>query len=98
MRIRGQLPFAREISAPELVSIVAGGLTPQIEPAALHDLGYAIASYPTTALLAAADAVIVSLRGIGTPTAPAPVATMEDFFRLVGLDEWFAVSERWDAK
>ena len=29
----------------------------------------------------------------GAPVAPA--ATMEDFFRLVGLDEWFAVSERW---
>ena len=42
--------------------------------------------------------MIASLRGIGAPTAPASVATMEDFFRLVGLDEWFAVSERWDAK
>ena len=91
--------IAREISAPTLINIVAGGLTPQVEPAALKDLGYAIAIYPTTALLAATDAVAAALSGIGTVgTAPAPVATMEDFFRLVGLDEWFAVSERWDAK
>jgi len=26
-----------------------------------------------------------------------PVAQMEDFFRLVGLDEWFAVSEKWSS-
>src|SRR5215469_8410109 len=63
--------IAREISAPKLINIVAGGLTPQMEPAALHDLGYAIAIYPTTALLAATDAVIASLRGIGASTAPA---------------------------
>ena len=90
--------IAREISAPKLINIVAGGLTPQIEPAALQDLGYAIAIYPTTALLAATDAAAGALRGIGAATAPAPVATMEDFFRLVGLDEWFAVSERWETK
>ena len=90
---------AREISAPKLINIVAGGLTPQIEPAALRDLGYAIAIYPTTVLLAATNAAIGALRGIAAPdAAPGPVGTMEDFFRLVGLDEWFAVSERWDAR
>jgi len=91
--------IAREISAPKLINIVAGGLTPQIEPAALQELGYAIAIYPTTALLAATDAAASALRGIGGSDAvPAKAATMEDFFRLVGLDEWFAVSERWDAR
>jgi 2-methylisocitrate lyase-like PEP mutase family enzyme len=90
---------AREISAPKLINIVEGGLTPQVEPAALRDLGYAIAIYPTTALLAAANAAIGALRGIGGGAAPpGPAGTMEDFFRLVGLDEWFAVSERWDAR
>ena len=91
--------MAREISAPKLINIVAGGLTPQVEPAALRKLGYAVAIYPTTALLAATGAVINALSGIGAAdAAPAPVATLEDFFRLVGLDEWFAVSERWETK
>jgi 2-methylisocitrate lyase-like PEP mutase family enzyme len=91
--------IAREISAPKLINIVAGGLTPQVEPAALRTLGYAVAIYPTTALLAATGAVVDALSGIGAAgAAPAPVATMEDFFRLVGLDEWFAVSERWETK
>ena len=91
--------IAREISAPKLINIVAGGLTPDIEPAALQELGYSVAIYPTTALLAAADAAIGALRGIGGSDAvPGRTATMEDFFRLVGLDEWFAVSERWETR
>jgi len=88
--------IAREITAPKLINVVAGGLTPEVDQAMLGELGYSIAIYPTTALLAAANAAVTALRGIGGSAAvPPPTARMEDFFRLVGLDEWFAVSERW---
>lgn len=91
--------ISREITAPKLINVVAGGLTPDVDPDTLNKLGYSIAIYPTTALLAAADAAIQALRGLGGSVAetaiPSPIATMEDFFRLVGLDEWSAVSERW---
>jgi 2-methylisocitrate lyase-like PEP mutase family enzyme len=88
--------IGHEITAPKLINIVAGGLTPELDAATLSDLGYSIAIYPTTALLAAASATIGALRGLGGSTAlPAPIATMEDFFRLVGLDEWSAVSDQW---
>jgi 2-methylisocitrate lyase-like PEP mutase family enzyme len=88
--------IAREITAPKLINVVAGGLTPEVEPAMLQELGYSVAIYPTTALLAAANAAVTALRGIGGRDAvPLPISRMEDFFRLVGLDEWFAVSEKW---
>jgi len=91
--------IGREITAPKLVNIVAGGLTPELDAATLSDLGYSIAIYPTTALLAAANATIGALRGLGgqsgLDSVPAPIATMEDFFRVVGLDEWSAISEQW---
>jgi len=88
--------IAREITAPKLINVVAGGLTPEVDQAMLGELGYSIAIYPTTALIAAANAAVTALRGIGGSAAvPPPTARMEDFFRLVGLDEWFAVSERW---
>jgi 2-methylisocitrate lyase-like PEP mutase family enzyme len=88
--------IAREITAPKLINVVAGGLTPEVDPAMLRELGYSIAIYPTTALLAVANAAVTALRGIGGDDAVPPAAVrMEDFFRLVGLDEWFAVSERW---
>src|SRR5580692_9970339 len=88
--------IAREITAPKLINVVAGGLTPEVDPPMLRELGYSIVIYPTTALLAVTNAAVTALRGIGgRDTIPRPTARMEDFFRLVGLDEWFAVSERW---
>jgi 2-methylisocitrate lyase-like PEP mutase family enzyme len=91
--------IGREITAPKLINIVAGGLTPELDAATLSDLGYSIAIYPTTALLAAASAAISALRGLGGSAAiTAPITTMEDYFRIVGLDEWFAVSEKWHAE
>lgn len=91
-----------EITAPKLINIVAGGLTPELDQAALAELGYSIAIYPTTALLAVTGAAIDALRGLRGPVPPRAaqsphVTNMEDFFRLVGLDEWLAVGDRWDA-
>jgi 2-methylisocitrate lyase-like PEP mutase family enzyme len=91
--------IAREITAPKLINVVAGGLTPEVDPALLRELGYAIAIYPTTALLAATNAAVTALRGIGGSHAvPLPLSQLEDFFRLVGLDEWFAISEKWSGE
>lgn len=90
--------IGREVAAPKLINIVAGGLTPEVEPATLTELGFAIAIYPTTALLAATDAIATALAGLGGPAAPdagLSPATMEDFFRLVGLDEWNGIGDRW---
>ncbi len=90
--------IGREITAPKLINIVAGGLTPELDAAELGKLGYSIAIYPTTALLAVTNAAIEAFRGLhgaGGAGAPPPVAIMDDLFRLVWLDEWSAVSERW---
>jgi len=88
--------IGREITAPKLINIVAGGLTPQLDPAALGELGYAIAIYPTTALMAATTAAIEALARLSGAARPLPhPAEMADFFRLVGLDEWSAISAKW---
>jgi 2-methylisocitrate lyase-like PEP mutase family enzyme len=88
--------IGREIAAPKLINIVSGGKTPELDQATLQELGYSIAIYPTTALLAVTGAAVKALRSLGGSDAvPADVAGMEDFFRLVGLDDWFAVSEKW---
>ena len=89
--------IGREITAPKLINIVAGGLTPELDAATLTKLGYSIAIYPTTALLAAANAAVGALRDL-TNASELPLGSMADFFRLVGLDEWFAISEKWHAE
>jgi 2-methylisocitrate lyase-like PEP mutase family enzyme len=91
--------IGREITAPKLINIVAGGLTPQLDPAALGELGYAVAIYPTTALMAATTAAIEALAGLSGAAHPLPrPAEMAEFFRLVGLDEWSAVSVKWSPR
>src|ERR1700730_6638862 len=88
--------IAREITAPKLINVVAGGLTPAVDPPTLRELESTIVIYPTTALLAVTNAAVTALRGIGGSHAvPLPMASMEEFFRLVVLDEWFAISEKW---
>lgn len=90
--------IGREIAAPKLINIVTGGSTPELDHATLGKLGYSIAIYPTTALLAATDAAAKALRSLGGSDAvPLPTPAMADFFRLVGLDEWSAVGEKWPA-
>jgi 2-methylisocitrate lyase-like PEP mutase family enzyme len=85
----------REVSAPKLINIVAGGLTPEIDHATLAELGFVIAIYPTTALLASAAAAIKALAGLGGSDEGLSTADVHDFFRLVGLDEWFDIGDRW---
>jgi 2-methylisocitrate lyase-like PEP mutase family enzyme len=87
--------IGREVAAPKLINIVAGGVTPEMDHAALSALGFAVAIYPTTALLAATDAMVKALTGLAGSDAGLSTATMEDFFRLVGLDEWFDIGDRW---
>jgi 2-methylisocitrate lyase-like PEP mutase family enzyme len=87
--------IGREVAAPKLINIVDGGLTPHLDHDTLAALGFAIAIYPTTALLAATDAMIKALAGLAGSDAGLPAATMEDFFRLVGLDDWFDIGDRW---
>jgi 2-methylisocitrate lyase-like PEP mutase family enzyme len=87
--------IGQEVAAPKLINIVAGGLTPVLDHDALAALGFAIAIYPTTALLAATDAIATALAGLAGSDACLPTATMEDFFKLVGLDDWFDIGDRW---
>ena len=62
--------IGREVSAPKLINVVAGGLTPALDPATLGELGYSIAIYPTTVLLAAASAAIRALAGLQAEAGP----------------------------
>jgi 2-methylisocitrate lyase-like PEP mutase family enzyme len=88
--------IAREVPAPLLVNVVAGGLTPELTTERLTQLGYRVAIHPGAALGAAAVAMLHSLAELGgfdaTPLQPAGPA---GFFELLGLREWAALGERY---
>lgn len=86
--------IAAEVSGPLLLNLVIGGLTPQQSTERLQQLGYAVAIHPSAVLgpaAAAAATALCHLRGIDPaqflPTGP------EEFFDLVGMNDWFALAE-----
>lgn len=87
--------IAKEVSAPKLINLVAGGLTPIESADRLRDLGYAIAIHPSLPL---GDATYAMLSGLarlaGRDPAEFAPSTPAEFFGLVGLAEWSAVGER----
>lgn len=86
--------IAREVSAPLLINLVIGGLTPMESTARLQELGYAIAIQPSLPLGAAVYAMLTGLADLaGVDPAPLVPTRPEDFFNLVGLAEWSEI--RW---
>jgi 2-methylisocitrate lyase-like PEP mutase family enzyme len=83
------------VSAPCLVNVVEGGMTPVVPRQRLEALGYRVAIYPVTLLLAAARAMADRL---GEPsTGPRPwdgPLSFEGLKDLVGFPEWEAREKR----
>lgn len=79
--------IGRAFDLPLVVNMVEGGRTPLLAPAALQDLGFRIALFPITALLAGAAALTQAyqhLKGTGQAPAQMPFA---DFNKMIGFPE-----------
>ncbi|NMN99029.1 isocitrate lyase/PEP mutase family protein [Antrihabitans stalactiti] len=91
--------IANEVSAPLLINLVIGGLTPIESSTRLTDLGYAVAIHPSLPLGAAAFAMLTGLAGLaGRDPAPLLPSTPAEFFDLVGLAEWSELAELYRTK
>jgi 2-methylisocitrate lyase-like PEP mutase family enzyme len=88
--------IAGEVSAPLLVNMVQGGLTPDTPPQRLAELGFRIAIHPGAALGAAAAGMLYALAHMrGVDAGPLMPSTPEGFFDLLGLSDWSALGERY---
>jgi 2-methylisocitrate lyase-like PEP mutase family enzyme len=89
---------AREVPGPLMISLVEGHETASLRPRELKSLGYALALYPLSALLAATRAVREVLQGLrrdGTTLADAAsMATYAEFSEVVRLDHFRALDDR----
>ncbi|MEV6624875.1 isocitrate lyase/PEP mutase family protein [Amycolatopsis sp. NPDC051106] len=88
--------IAAEVKAPLLLNLVIGGLTPLESSQRLQELGFAIAIHPSSALGAAAWAMLSALAHLAgrDPQELAP-SNPAEFFTLVGLAEWSAIGEKY---
>jgi 2-methylisocitrate lyase-like PEP mutase family enzyme len=90
--------IAAEVSAPLLLNVVPGGVTPELTHARIQELGYRIVIHPiavATAVVPAAVEALTALRDGGVrdrDAAPGP----EEFFELFGLAAWQQLGGRYD--
>jgi carboxyvinyl-carboxyphosphonate phosphorylmutase len=88
---------AREVKAPLLANMVAGGKTPTVKVSDLERLGYKLVIFPGVCMAAAVTAMergLQRLKETGTDTPDGPVLAPMDLFKRVGFDWWHAIEER----
>ncbi len=90
--------IAREVKAPLLANMVAGGKTPAVKIAELERLGFKIVIFPAIAMSAAITAIERALTRLGETgtdwTDADTVLGPMEIFRKVGFDWWHAIEER----
>lgn len=91
--------IGRAFDVPLLANMVDGGLTPVLSRALLEDIGYRLAIFPVTALLAATQAmqaVYAAIREQGSSAGlQQPLMRFADLTTLMGFPEVHAFERRW---
>ena len=84
-----------EIPGPLMANMVEGGDTPVLSPAALEEIGYAIAAYPLTLLSLAVRAMMEGLVALGRGEVPGERVDFGELREIVGFDEYDRVAGRY---
>jgi methylisocitrate lyase len=89
--------ITREIAAPNMANMVAGGKTPLLTAKELEELGFSIAAYPvltTYAMAHAAERALEHLQSRQTIAGFGDTLDFTEFNHLIGLDELRAKESR----
>ena len=84
-----------EVEGPRMVNIVEGGKTPSLSPAVLQDIGFSIATYPLTGLMAAIAAINGTLDVLKAGRIPEAPMGFEALQQLLGFEEYFEAERRY---
>ena len=88
------IEICRSVPGPKMANIVEGGLTPELKPDVLGEIGYSLVAYPLTLLSASMLAMRDTLRDMKANRQP----RLMDFLELrdrVGFEDYYALSERY---
>jgi 2-methylisocitrate lyase-like PEP mutase family enzyme len=89
--------IGRSFDKPLLANMVEGGRTPVLPRQTLEEIGYKLAIYPVTALLAAAQAMKAVYDGfaaVAPAPASAPLMSFADLTQLMGFEDVWAFDKR----
>ncbi len=87
--------FCACTDGPKMANMLEFGKTPILPPKELEKIGFTIAAYPLTLLLAALPAIEQALAALGRGDTPANLATFEHLREVVGFPDYYREEERY---
>lgn len=88
-----------ELPGPKMANMIEGGLTPNLSPAELQEMGFQIAAYPITLIAAAMKAMTGALAELKTGAVPADrLMPFDEVKTRIGFDDYFAAEQAYNAR
>jgi 2-methylisocitrate lyase-like PEP mutase family enzyme len=87
--------FCACTDGPKMANMLENGRTPILSPERLAEIGFQIAAYPLTLLLAVLPAIEQALAALGRGEPPAGLTTFEHLKEVVGFPAYYAEEERY---
>lgn len=84
-----------EVDGPCMANLVEGGLTPMLSHKELQEIGYALVTYPLTALTASIAAINEVLAQTNADDLKKPAMSFADLRKTVGFDDYYDAEERY---
>lgn len=85
-----------DLPGPKMANIIEGGLTPNLAPEVLQEIGFKIAAYPITLIAAAMKAMTDALAELKSGTAsPKDLMPFDEVKSRIGFDEYFKAEKRY---
>ncbi len=92
--------ITRSFHLPLLANMVEGGKTPVLSAAALHNIGFKLAIFPVSALLAAVQAMAATFQALrqqgSTANAELPLYDFAELTRLMGFQDVWDFDQRYN--
>ena len=90
--------FCREAPGPKMANMLEQGATPVLPPARLQAIGYKIAAYPLTLLLALLPVVERALADLKAGRHPKDLASFGHLKEVIGFPDYFAAEGKYASR
>lgn len=90
--------YCEHVPGPKIANLVEQGDTPLLPPSELEALGYKLALYPITTLLAAQHAMTRALADMAQGARPQALADFAELREIVGFPEYYDAEKKYATK
>jgi len=90
--------YCETVPGPKMANMVEQGDTPVLSPGELQDIGYKIAIYPITLMLAGIHAMEQALSALAAGQAPENIAAFAHLRDIVGFPDYYEAEARYAAE